>query len=77
MRYFACMLIAAMVATLGFASTALTQTQPHRQTMGTSIPGPQEGRPSKAECERLADEKRLRGKRRTRAINKCVDTGKM
>ena len=77
MPYMARLLAAAAVVTIGVGGPVLAQTQPRVETLGTRIPDPGEADRWKAECERRADEKRLKGKRRTSAIKKCVNTGKL
>ena len=74
---FARLLSATIILVSVFTGTALAQTQPQMQTLGTSRPDPEAGARWKKECERRADEKRFRGKKRTAVVAKCVKTGSL
>jgi hypothetical protein len=79
MRYVAPLLAATVVVTIGFAETALAQTQPRQQVFRRHhrVPDPEEAARWKEQCESLAKEKHLKGKRRSRAIAKCVKSGEI
>jgi hypothetical protein len=76
MPYLARLLAVTAVLTIGLAGTALPQTQPREQTVGVPSPGAGAER-WKLECETRADEKGLKGTKRTAAIKKCVSTGEL
>jgi hypothetical protein len=59
------------------AGPVLTQTQPESQSLGTRIPDPEEAARWKKECERRADEKRFKGKKRAAIVAKCVKLGRL
>jgi hypothetical protein len=77
MSCFARLLSATIILMSVFAGTAFAQTQPQMQTLGTSRPDPEAGARWKTECERRADEKQFRGKKRAAVVAKCVKMGSL
>jgi hypothetical protein len=77
MRRVARLLAVTIVMTFVHVGAGLSQTQPQIHTLGS--PGPGGGAAAaaswKKECETRADEKGLKGSKRTSVIAKCVKLG--